>query len=160
VDDVDEAKIRTAIETGQRVVDVRSPIDQAIPQYGSAAPVMLAIAHVMYIVPFESPPVGRAVPPPAETPWRGSGSYSIGMTKPIAKWVRAGGVAAIRQAIIDGQKLVTVMTEIYPGARAEDVWPATFVVANIMMLTEERKPLREIVDEAGPKVTALWDRRK
>lgn len=124
----------------------------------SSQAVMLAVGHILAISRYESRPTIVPTRPDGARPFRGSGSFWLRMTHPIAQTVRAEGAAAIRAAIVNGDKLVTVGAEPWPGA--DELVQTSYIVAHIVALVEMPKPQREIVDEAGPKVTALWERRQ
>jgi hypothetical protein len=154
----DEANVRAAIQAGTPVVDVWTPSTEGSPDYNKLHPTMLVTAHILMLAPIPPEPLAIATTKTPEPPWQGSGSYVVQLTKPTMTMVRADGAAAIRQALLAGKKIVSVDVELFPGA--EERSRVSIVLAHVVAITEIPKPLREIVADAGPKVTALWGRRQ
>jgi len=63
----------------------------------------------------------------------------------------------ICRAIENGDKIVEVDMQLYAGSDA--VRRTRIVSAHVIALSETTAPQRAAVADAGPKVTALWNRR-
>jgi hypothetical protein len=81
-----------------------------------------------------------------------SSSYSVVLTQG-GHTVRAEDAERILQAIEDGQKLVGVHVELYPGA--VQVRPATLVTAHVMTVSPIEAPSDEASARAGSRSTML-----
>jgi len=83
-------------------------------------------------------------------------AYSLVLTEGV-HIVAPRDADAICRAIEQGEKIVEVDVQLYPGS--DSIRRTKIVTAHVIALSEMHAPQRTIVAEAGPKVTALWERR-